>query len=133
MTLVKPEARVGQEWGGGVGIEHTYNHTLRPDSLERMLRNPLALSRAPRPVPHNWTHTDTGKGELGAHANSRRDQSESPADARQSGGVLGGRGSPFLPARGQRAEEGEPRWQGREAGRGPHSTLQQLMQPFWEP
>lgn len=45
----------------------------------------------------------------------------------------GGIGLPFSRLVGDRAKEGEPRWQGREAGRGPHSTLQQLMQPFWDP
>lgn len=99
-----------------------------------MLRNPLALSRAPRPVLHSWTHTDTGKGELGAHANSLSVISQSHQQMPGSLVVsLGGVSLPSSQLVGDRAEEGEPRWQGREAGRGPHSTLQQLMQPFWEP
>lgn len=59
------------------------------------------------------------------------------ADVRQSGGVLGGgAGLPFfgleVGGRG-RAREGSRAGRGRQGGRGPHSTLQQLMQPFWEP
>lgn len=57
-------------------------------------------------MPHSWTHTDTGKGELGAHANFQRDQPEPPADVRQSGGVLGGHGSPFLPVGGRPGQGG---------------------------
>lgn len=100
-----------------------------------MLRNPLALSRAPRPVSHSWTgHTETlGRGSsvptliLSVISQSHQQMPGSLVVS------LRGVGLPFSRLVGDRAEEGEPRWQGREAGRGPHSTLQQLMQPFWEP
>lgn len=134
MPLGKPEAGVGQEWGRGVGSRtHTQPHF--EAWLFRKGRSGTPWHSAGRPgLCHTAGHTQTlGRGELGAHANIQRDQPEPPADVRQSGGVLGGTGLPFSRLVGDRAKEGEPRWQGREAGRGLHSTLQQLMQPFWDP
>lgn len=77
--------------------------------------------------------TDTGKGAPGAHAESWREP-EAPADRCQAvrWGPCGTRVSPS-PGSWGTGPGGEPRRQGRRDGRGPHSTLQQLMQPFWEP
>lgn len=105
VPLGKPEVGVGQERGGGRRESYTTT-LLRPGSLEKRCSGTPWHSAGRPGLCHTAGHTDTGKGELGAHANSRRDQPEPPADARQSGGVLGGVGLPFSRLVGDRAKEG---------------------------
>lgn len=83
-----------------------------------------------------------GKGAPGAYRADSRRQSHSrqataagPEGRRQAvrWGPWGGARVSLLRPRGGPAGVGEPCPQGQAGGRGPHSTLQQLMQPFWEP
>lgn len=78
----------------------------RPQTLER------GCPVSPMPIPGTRATASTPRLPGGK------------ADTRQSGGVLEGAGPGW---------GGGPRRRGRAGGRGPHSTLQQLMQPFWEP
>lgn len=124
----------GQESGGGVGNRtHTQPHF--EAWLFRKGCSGTPWHSAGRPgLCHTAGHTQTL--ERGSSVPTRILSVTSQSHQQMSGSLvvsLGGMGLPFSRFVGDRAREGEPRWQGREAGRGPHSTLQQLMQPFWDP
>lgn len=137
----------GGKWGGGLEQTNTQPHALkRLGSSEMGVQGTLGTRQAPGPVQHSRTHTDTGKGAPGAsHADSPRQgrsrvTAAGPKGRRQAvrWGPWGARVSPSSGSRWGGRGSG-PRWGAapaggdRQGGGGPHSTLQQLMQPFWEP
>jgi hypothetical protein len=107
----------GEKWG-----EHTHNHTLlRPGSSEKDAQGPPSGTQ--RGARTSGTQLDAHRHWEGGTRCLRQFSAQRQTPGSPLGSLEAGM-SPFSRLVGDGPGRG---------GRGPHSTLQQLMQPFWEP